>query len=227
MPQCRNTITVSEVARARRTACMSLGTSFADASPGLLGPAVHAETSSSSSTWVAPMSGDALAVDRAAEWSIRLLCVQPDPDDWETGAPRSGERVAKPCFAVVETVVVGHRRDVHSSRRERGEGARRRAEDEGLRCRRAACRDRGLEIHDGEVGTAEHRADGSENELGCERGAPLRSPLRNGRHPRTQLHRPTRGSRLPVREGRHPSSPQLVISAAQERRRRAPRRSAT
>ena len=190
---------MSEVARARRTACTSLGTSFADASPGLSGPAVHAEIELVVEHLGGADERDALAVDRAAERSIRLLCVQPDPDDREAVVPRGGERVAKPCFAVVETVVVGHRCDVDSARRERGEGARRGAEDELLRRRRTAGRDRGLEVHDGEVGTAEHRADGIENELGF--GAELLSdrPFEVDVTRERELDRPTRGSRLLVR----------------------------
>ena len=146
---------------------------------------------------MAPMSAMRWPVDRAPERSIRLLCVQPDPDDREAVAPRGGERVAKAGVAVVETVVVGHRRDVHTPGRERGEGARRRSEDERLGRRRPVRRDRGLEIHDGEVGTAKYWADGSEEEVG--RGAELRSdrPFEVDVTAERELDRPT-GRALPA-----------------------------
>ena len=60
---------------------------------------------------------DALAVDRAAEGAVRLLAVEADPDDGEAVAPRGRERVAQALDAVVEPVVVGHRRDVDRRRR--------------------------------------------------------------------------------------------------------------
>ena len=68
--------------------------------------------------------GDPLAVDRAAERAIRLLCVQADADDREAMTASRSERVAKAHRAVVEPVVVGHRRNVDSTAAQRGERAR-------------------------------------------------------------------------------------------------------
>ena len=111
--------------------------------------------------------------------------------------PRGGERVAKACFAVVEPVVVGHRRDVHSAAESAAKALEGRPEDERLRRRRTAVRDRGLEIHDGEVGTAEDGLDGSEQpsvgrgtELRRERALEVDVPAER------ELDRPTCGSLL-------------------------------
>ena len=141
---------------------------------------------------------DALPVDRAPERAIRLFRAQPDPDDREAVAARGGERVAEAGLAVVETVVVGHRRDIHTSGRERGEGARRRSEGERLGRRRPVRRDRCLEIHDGQVGATKHRADGREDEVGC--GAKLRSdrPLEVDVTAERELDRPSRLTCLDV-----------------------------
>ena len=152
MPQWRKTTTVSEVARAARTAWSSRGTSFADASPGFPGPAVQAEISSSSSTWVAPMT--------AIRWPLivrrngRYACFasSADPDDREAIALRGGERVAKSLDAVVEPVVVRHRRDVDARPAQGGERIRGCPEHELLRAGGATRRHCGLEIHDREVG---------------------------------------------------------------------------
>ena len=95
-----------------------------------------------------------------------LLRVQPDPDDGEVVAFRGGEGVAQAVHAVVEPVVVRHRRDVDAAASERGERCCRRAEGEQLRRRRSAVRHRSLEVHHGEIGTAEDGLDRSERRGG-------------------------------------------------------------
>ena len=104
--------------------------------------------------------GDPLPVDRAAERAVRLLRVEPDPDDREAVALCGGERVAE-----------------SRRRRSRGRGCspstrRRRLPPRSaanafagarntkcLRRRGAAARHCGLQVHDREVGRRKHGLD--------------------------------------------------------------------
>ena len=109
------------------------------------GPADQAETSSSSSTWVAPMTAIRcpLMVRRkgrgtpASRWS-------PMPTTGKRWRLGRRERVAKAVLPVVEPVVVGHRRHVDATAWRTREGAGGRAEHECLRRRGAAGRHGGL-----------------------------------------------------------------------------------
>ena len=88
----------------------------------------------------------------------------PIPITGEPAALGRCERVAEAFFAVVHSVVVRHRCDIHTARRQRREGARRGPEHELLRRGRAAARDGRLEVDHGEVGTSEDRADRGEDD---------------------------------------------------------------
>ena len=140
--------------------------------------------------------GDPLAPDRAAERAVRLLRVQPDPDDGEAVALGRGQRVAQAVDAVVEAVVVRHRRDIDARAAECREGGRGCAEGELLRRGRCPARSR--------------RSRGSPP-----RDPPGGRPARWGRACRTDRRRAaTRGRPRSARRRRRPGRPACRSAAA-------------
>ena len=163
------------------------GTSFADASPGLPGPAVQAEISSSSSTCVAPMTAMRwpLIVRRNGRYACSAFSADPDDREAVAAARRRASREApsrrspfRGCWPSTR-----RRRPRPQSAANALGGARK---TNVLAAGGAARRDRGLEVHDGEVRTVEDWADRMRGrQAGCRR-APFRSSPRSGRRRRTR-----------------------------------------
>ena len=175
---------MSDVARAARTARTSRGTSLADASPGLPGTGGPRRDELVVQNLGRADDGDPLAVDGAAERTVGLRVVATDADDRKAVPLRGRERVAEPGDAVVEAVVVRHGRDVDARASERRERRRRRSERELLRRRRPTVRHGGLEVHDRDVGAAQHRGDRGERVRRRRRRAVARADPRSARRRR-------------------------------------------
>ena len=94
---------MSEVRRARRTSCSSLGTSFAEASPGFPGSCCPAVDQVVIEHLGRGQDSDPLAPDRLSIRRVGPLPVEADADHREAVPPRGCERVSETSFAEVQS----------------------------------------------------------------------------------------------------------------------------